>query len=296
MIELSEPLSKRLQRPVQDARYSLLGLVSRWLVPDLIEREFDRLSVFCCFVGHGRSGGSLVGALLNAHPNVVMSNELNALRRLRLGMPTRQLFRLIYLVSKRQVERGSIGGGGYSYAVPNQWQGKHRELMVIGDRKAGATAYEIVRYPALLDTLDRKVGPRKLFIHVVRNPFDTIATTYLKTLPTPGTNANAHLSREISNFFARCSAVEQIETRLGAGSIYYLHHEHLIADPANQIRHICKYLGIEAFPDYLLDCAGILKKSPHKSRRLLEWPALSVADVKHGISKYHWLSDYKAAP
>ncbi len=139
----------------------LLGKASRFFLTAEGGRSFDELQTFCCFVGHGRSGGTLVGALLNAHPNIVMSNELNALRRLGTGLTAQQLYRVIYLVSERQVRRGSMGGGGYSYAIDGQWQGKHRQLTVIGDRKAGATAYEIVLNPGLLDTFDRKVKLRE---------------------------------------------------------------------------------------------------------------------------------------
>ena len=202
-IELSEPLTKRVQRLVQDLRFLLLGKVSRVFVRGERQLNLDELKTFCCFVGHGRSGGTLVGALLNAHPNIVMSNELNALRRLRTGLTAAQLYRVIYLVSARQVRRGSKGGGGYSYGVPGQWQGRHRELTIIGDRKAGATAYEIVCNPDTLVTLERKVGLDKKFVHVIRNPFDTITTTYLKTLAKAEESVGEHLSREIRNYFAR---------------------------------------------------------------------------------------------
>ena len=138
-IVLAEPLSKRLQRGTADIRYLLLGKASRLFLIGHQQPCLDDLTTFCCFVGHGRSGGTLVGALLNAHPNIVMSNELNALRRLATGLSAQQLYRVIYLVSARQVRRGSMGGGGYSYAVDSQWQGKHKDLTVIGDRKAGAT-------------------------------------------------------------------------------------------------------------------------------------------------------------
>src|SRR5688572_21385517 len=214
-IELSEPLGKRLQRLAADARYLLLGQVSRLLLVGETRPAFGQLKTFCCFVGHGRSGGTLVGALLNAHPNIVMSNELNALRRLRLGLSAQQLFRVIYLVSRRQVQRGSIGGGGYSYQVHGQWQGGHQRLTVIGDRKAGATAYEIAQNPGLLDLFARKVELQKKFVHVIRNPFDTIATTFNKTLPRRGEDGDAHLNREIRNYFARCSAVQIIEQTFG---------------------------------------------------------------------------------
>ena len=294
-IELTESLTKRLQRFALDGKYRLLAIASRWLLTPQVRRDLDRLSTFCCFVGHGRSGGTLVGALLNAHPSVVMSNELDALRRLRLGMPGPQLFRLIYLVSRRQALRGSQGGGGYSYAVPRQWQGRHRQLAVIGDRKAGATAYEITRHPESLDILERSVTLDKKFIHVVRNPFDTITTTFLKTTAATGQSAEAHLDREIRNYFTRCLAIGSVEKRFGKGSIHFLHNERLIADPHDQLRRLCEFLRIEPRPDYLDDCASIIRSSPHQSRRTLPWPPRQAAAVRQESRKFGWLADYESA-
>jgi hypothetical protein len=291
-IELVETRAKQIQRHVADVRYLLLGLASPLLLRDGNAPNFGALKTFCCFVGHGRSGGTLVGALLNAHPDIVMSNELNALRRLGTGMTANQLYGLIYLVSGRQVQRGSKGGGGYSYAVEGQWQGRHRELTVIGDRKAGATAYEIVCKPELLTTLERKVNLNKKFIHVIRNPFDTITTTYHKTLPKPGEEADGHLSREIRNYFARCTAVGMIEQRFGASAIFHLHHEQLIAEPESQLRRICLFLGVEPIADYLTDCASIVMKSPNLSRMTLKWPEHQVAAVLKGMQDCHWLTSY----
>jgi hypothetical protein len=295
-IDLAESFGKRLKWRLIDIRYLMLGLFSRVLLMDRNWPDFGKVRTFCCFVGHGRSGGTLVGALLNAHPNAVMSNELHALRRLRTGMSAAQLYRLIYLKTQRQVGRGSIGGGGYSYQVAGQWQGRHRELVVIGDRKAGATAYEIVQHPQALEILDRKVRLDKKFIHVIRNPFDTITTTYQKTRPKPGEHAGSHLSREIRNYFARCTAVKQIEQRFGAASIHHLHHERLIDEPIVQLRNLCDFLRVEPFPDYLRDCAGILQSSPHESRKALEWPEQQVTEVNRAMENCSWLAGYEGRP
>jgi hypothetical protein len=144
----------------------------------------------------------------------------------------------------------------------------------------------------VLATLDRKVALDKKFIHVIRNPFDTIATTFHKTLPRRGEDANAHWAREIRNYFARCTAVRQIEKQFGAASIHYLHHEHLIADPQGQLRQICRFLGVEASEDYIRDCAGILKTSPHQSRKSLKWGNDQIAAVIKGMKDCPWLSGY----
>lgn len=294
-IELVETRAKRIQRHVADIRYLLLGIASPLFLRGGNGPDFGGLETFCCFVGHGRSGGTLVGALLNAHPNIVMANELNALRRLQTGMSAKQLYRVIYLVSGRQVQRGSKGGGGYSYAVDGQWQGRHEELKVIGDRKAGATAYEVVCNPALLTTLQRKVELHKKFIHVIRNPFDTITTTYHKTLPKAGEESDSHLSREIRNYFARCTAVQKIEDKFGPMSIFHLHHEQLIADPVSQLQRVCQFLNLDASPDYLQACASIIMKSPHLSRTSLDWPEHQVAAVMNAMRDCHWLTTYTLA-
>jgi hypothetical protein len=73
---------------------SLLGVLRR-------DPALDRVGSFCLFIGHGRSGGTLAGALLNAHPNAVITNELDALSYIDQGLTQRQLFHLIYQIDKR---------------------------------------------------------------------------------------------------------------------------------------------------------------------------------------------------
>ncbi len=291
-IELVESSRKRLQRRVNDVRELLIGRTSALWFPLISSERFDELRSFCCFVGHGRSGGTLVGALLNAHPNVVMSNELNALRRLQRGLGAMDLYRLICLRSRRQVARGSRGGGGYSYEVPGQWQGRYRSPTVIGDRKAGATAYEIVERPEILVTLDSKVELRKKFVHVIRNPFDTITTTLHKTRRKPGDSPDDHLAREISNYFARSNAITLIEQRFGAASVHHLYHERLVEEPVDQLRALCEFLDVEPLPDYLHACGRILRQSPNQSRRSFQWRPEQRAVVEDAMSACPWLSVY----
>ena len=295
-IELVETIGKRFQRRALDIKYQLLGLFSRFLVTSSVSRALGRAQIFCSFVGHGRSGGTLVGALLNAHPNVVMSNELNALRRLRLGMKQDDLYRLIYIVSKRQVARGSRGGGGYSYAIAGQWQGKHRDILVIGDRKAGASAQELNAHPNLLGLVDERIRLTKKFVHVIRNPFDTIATTFKKTMSGSDSTEHEHLEREIHNYFARCQAVKHVELHFGPGSVHYLDHEDLLSGPHATLAELCHFLGLEASADYLDACAGILMQSPNKTGASINWRPEHLRSVRSGIRNFSWLQRYLSPP
>ncbi len=44
--------------------------------------RFAEIGRFCLFVGFPRSGGSLLGALLNAHPDMVIGQELDSIARM----------------------------------------------------------------------------------------------------------------------------------------------------------------------------------------------------------------------
>lgn len=291
-IRLNRPWPTFLKAYRQTAKCLVLGKLSV-MVPGMVDDTvFKNLKYFCCFVGHGRSGGTLVGALLNAHPNVVMSNELNALRQLRSGLSDIELFRAIYFISRRQARRGSKGGGGYSYHVPGQWQGRHEKIFVIGDRKAGGTAFEIASDPYLLDTLETKVRLGKKFVHVARNPFDNIATTFRKTLPKAGEAPHHHLKREINNYFGRCEAIKLVQARFGITSICYVRHEMLSQRPAEQLRRLCQFLEVPCSEDYLAGCAAIVRTSPNMTRFSVDWPSDLKQTVTERIKFYPWLEGY----
>ena len=43
--------------------------------------RFRTVETLCLFVGHVKSGGTLLGALLDAHPNAVVADEIEAIGR-----------------------------------------------------------------------------------------------------------------------------------------------------------------------------------------------------------------------
>ena len=87
------------------------------------------------FFGHFRSGTTLIGSLLDAHPNIVMSNEYGPLNRWEnwsSKQKTRDYF-FQQLYSKSYADSKGPGTRSpwrhcyhdhYAYAIPDQWQGK----------------------------------------------------------------------------------------------------------------------------------------------------------------------------
>lgn len=253
---------------------------------------FNEITRFCLFVGHGRSGSTLVGALLNAHPEIVLSNELNVIDYVKKGLSHEELCNLIFYMSRVDARRGSRGGGGYTYAVPNQWQGENESLRVIGDRKAGATAIQLFEQPTLTTKLQRTLHVPLHFICVARNPFDTLATTFRKTTRRPQETPETHLERQIGYFFERNSAVMNLIDELGENRVKIVLHEALISDPHGKLAELCGFLDVGVDAKYLNDCASIVKPSANISRKTIDWPPALVDQVLRRMEQVPWLKQY----
>ncbi len=52
---------------------------------------------YCMFIGYPRSGHSLIGSLLDAHPNIIISHELNVLKKLYMGWKEQRIYTEIRL-------------------------------------------------------------------------------------------------------------------------------------------------------------------------------------------------------
>ncbi|MEM9923672.1 MAG: sulfotransferase, partial [Cyanobacteria bacterium P01_D01_bin.50] len=94
---------------------------------------WQEAETFCLFLGYPRSGHSMIGALLNAHPNIIMSHEAAALKYVYVGFDRNQIYDIIFKKAKFSAEKDRKLGG-YNYYVPNQWQGRVEKLKVIGDK------------------------------------------------------------------------------------------------------------------------------------------------------------------
>lgn len=246
---------------------------------------FRHVRCFCLFIGYARSGTSLVGSLLDAHENAIIAHELDVLRFVRPGLTRAQLFSLLCSNSRTFTAAGREWAG-YSYRIADQWQGQADVLKVIGDKTAGVTTRRLAAQPDLLDRLSAKVGVRVKLIHVIRNPFDMIATRHRH-------RPDRSLDLLAARVFALVQAVSQLRTRLGPEVVFDLYHEELIADAATQLRNLCAFLGLEASADYLRSATGIVFPTPHRSRTECDWPAALVDSIHARNARTPFLSHYR---
>ncbi|HET6380052.1 MAG TPA: sulfotransferase [candidate division Zixibacteria bacterium] len=246
------------------------------------------VETYCLFIGHPRSGHSIVGALLDAHPEMTVSDELDALRYVSAGFTRDQVLYLSVRTARHQAahQRRKLGRGGtYSYHVPGQWQGRFRRLRVVGDSRAGWTVRRLSSDPALLRRLEQRMRPLELrFIHVVRNPFDNISTMVIR--------GGRTLEDAIARYFANCRSLVDLRTAIGAERLLTMRHEDLIADPRRQLTDACRLLGVSPTDEYLDACAGVLYARPSRSRSEVDWPEGARRRVARLIDEYEFLRAY----
>jgi hypothetical protein len=279
---LGDPASS-LDWKTARVRASLHGWRQRTRWPE-VER-------FCFFVGYPRSGHSLVGSLLNAHPDAVIAHELGMHRYLAHGFSREQLFGLIL---ERDRSFGSMGRRwtGYDYDVPGQFQGSVRRLRVIGDKLGRATSRVFGADPDRLDQVrDWLVVPIRV-LHVTRNPFDNIATMARRN--------HTSLAGATEQYGHLCELVDTVRGRLRPDELLDLTYESFTADPARRLPELCAFLGLDAPTDYVEACAGVVWGSEPggdaprpPSRRRSEWQPVDVRRVEALIDRYDVLTGYR---
>jgi hypothetical protein len=235
---------------------------------------------FLLFVGHSRSGHSLIASLLDAHPNTLVSHELDALRHLERGHSFGEIIDAIQHNS-RFFERFGRGYSGYSYEVASQYQGRFSELRVIGDKNANGTTRILKRNPGILDVLDRAIPAPVAFVHVVRNPFDNIASRARR--------ARMSLEQATRRYFANANVVARLKLRY-ADSVIDVYLDDLVANPKATLAALLRRLGTPNIDNrYLDDCARIVFTEARRTRDDTAWDPALKRFIADRLGQYDFL-------
>lgn len=264
--------------PWDFVRSSMLKKTFRW--------DFDEIEKYCMFIGYPRSGHTLVGSLLDAHPDVVISHELDALRYLRAGFGKERIFSLILHKDKEFTGKGREWTG-YDYSVEDQWQGRYRRLRVIGDKKGGGSSRHLQTRPDIIEKLRETVDLPLKLIHIVRHPLDNIATHKRKY------SVHPTLQEAIDDYFKRVDANYKLKQQMNDDEWCELTHEEFVDDPVGTITTLINFLGVEPYADFIEASASKVFKSTTNSRNKIEWPQEMVDQVAERSQAYDFLKDYK---
>jgi hypothetical protein len=254
--------------------------------------DFANIESYCMFLGYPRSSHTLIGAMLDAHPNMVVAHELNVLDMVKKKNSRDWIIASILAQSDWFVNKINAQWTGYSYLIPNQWQGKYKQLKVVGDKKGGVSSRLLTQNPQLIEQLQSVLQMNIKIIHVVRNPFDIITTMASWKGEKRIENITGEMLQEqTEQFFMRVEAVQQAKNN-PKYPVFDLYNEQLTAQPAQTLSQLCTFLGVDAPEDYLKDCASIVFAKSKQSRQTAPWNEQLKQWVLNKTQKYDFLKHY----
>ncbi len=247
------------------------------------------MATFCTFVGHNKSGSSLCSALLDAHPDVVLSDEVDLLRYVEHGFQREQLFALAARGARAEARKGRVTARRlepYSYAVAGGSQGSSPRPLVVGDSTTGTSTRRFGADPDLWDRilLDVRPATPKL-LHVIRNPFDPISVMMVR--------GHRSFANSIDHYFDACATVggdppPGRSGRRARGALRGLVDDTAVVTPVAVLvpRRRCRR------PRYLDACAAIVTRQPEPSRVMVEWTNPWITTVERRLADHGFLQGY----
>lgn len=293
-------------------KHSTRKLRKKYCTQSLPENATRSVEKFIFFIGYARSGHSIIGSILDAHPNVVIAHEYSLFHQW-LTMSEQQknrdnLYSILYdnscYNSHKGVRRHNALKKGYTLHINGSWQGRFQDnIVIIGDKSGGMTTKtykihhkEMARvYNEILTTVQVPI----IAIHVVRNPFDNIATMLLfnnhiskKDVSTerPYSNLNG-LSFQINSYFKQVESVVKMIDELNL-NVIEIHNSDLIKNPKHTIRKLCQQLELKCSKQYIDTCSSTIFKHKSRSRFLVNWTPNMIDLVRIKTKSHHFLKDY----
>jgi hypothetical protein len=285
---------KKYKQIISEKQYLKEITPSRyWYLRSMLEsrRAYSALDKGLFFVGYPRSGHSVLGALLDAHSEVVMSHELDALAFLHAGFSKKQLVQMI-IYRSRQFAKAGNRWMGYNYEVPGGYQGRTEQLKLVGDKRGGTTTKWLRRSPELFHKL-KAMFPDTLFIHMYRNPFDSITTSFFRSQKRRGIDFDqTDLYRKADHFFDHARVIHQFEEQ-ALFDFHSIRAEFFLEHPKEVLRSLLNRFSVEVSDDYLDNCTSILFRKPPKRRSELElWDSKTIDYVFQRMEETPYFSGY----
>ena len=280
----------------------------------LLEEDISSVEKFIYFVGYPRSGHSIIGSMLDAHPKIIIAHEYDLFRQWagKSEYCDRQcLYNTLFRNSHNNALHGLRSAAemkkGYTLEMAHSWQGAFRRLKIIGDKAGAMTSRQYNSSPSEFvknyHRLEQTVHVPIRAFHIVRNPFDMIATRLLYSvsdtkgakLSTATEDHKYSNSKQLGYHIYRVfSIAEQVQGIINDCNLTVLeiHNADFIADPKRVLRKACRFLEIDCPEDYLQMCYDKMYRSLSRTRLLVEWPQALIDRVLKQMEKFSFFHRY----
>ena len=307
--EESQVLSGLSQLPLIDKKSSTMEGEER-----LSKSVIHRVKTFVFFLGHARSGHSIVGSLMDSHPHMVISHEFDLFKRLSSGSlaPTKsQIFNSLWINSKHSITTGirtnSVNSKGYTLFMDGLYQGRYVDhIDVIGNKQGGVTTGILRKWPERWLTAFNILKSLNVTLKVIlalRNPYDNIATAVLYKSDLHqsfGTVKQSNETYEVDSvvikgrievYFSYHQAIVNAMKAYDL-DIIEIHSKDLISDPIGTLLKICNGVGVTCSDEYLEICSKKIFRSESRTRHKIKWTDKQLQKIQENIEKYSYLKRY----
>ena len=186
--------------------------------------------------------------------------------------------------------------------IEGLWQGSFNQLQIIGDKSGGRTSENLKSFKGMaclkqmIDTLNNSV----IAIHVVRNPYDMIATqiqwsmlhgnlkdrSVLHTQP----NSSVQIGKANEVFGFASAILSIIQSR--KINVVEIHSEDYIKDPWMSLSKLCSGLGVACSENYIEQCYKKAYRKVSRSRDYIEWDPTVLEYIRETMTKFPFFHGY----
>ena len=297
--------------------HAIPKFVNIYEAPTVNKKYFANLHTMVLTIGFPRSGSSLIGYLLTAHPNIIMAHEPPEKDLYKIDDAMLLLNYILYIDQMRfniakeaqnfgeqcptpsnSVKKRTFYAKNRYVYVPNQYQNHCKSLEVIGIKKS-LRATRQLNTTNVLERFKMNIKRQKMslkFIFTVRNPYDIIITNIMNWAGKKDITDKNYLQKIIEDHIQGLSAMSAdnlaLLNKINAQDVFMNRHEDIIASPSEQLAKLCRFLGVETTEGYLNDCAAVVHEKPRQSRYELDWTEEDKEKVAKIIEQYDFLSHY----
>ncbi len=276
--------------------------------PNAIAKDYGNLQYFVIFLGFPHSGGTIMGAIIDAHPHVILSNEYNVLEELPKFLHAGGRAALFSaLVQNSYKQRNGRSHTGYDYTFP-QYSGRAANMTVVGDKKCGGTTKALMGTREPLQLLHKLRDLAQLPVKVlvkIRDPLDQIATN----------RAREKTKGHVGNYTKQCTCVNGsathrkpagyliaelakkhkfIESLIDTGEMDALvvHHDDLTDNPVAETRRTNEWLSLKNCPAHEALVRGKVHRSARRASVSVEWISQDLASLRALCERVAYLTRY----
>ena len=247
------------------------------------QQSFCDFKSFCLIIGNSRSGSTILGSIVDAHPNAIVANETMASQVFWRGLSKSDILGEIIENSSANFQSGRQSEE-YQYQIGAAPDSKSA-VYVYGDKIWNPATLLLHGDYDLISGLEKTLEAKVVLIASIRNPFDTIATMHKRS--------KAPIEDRIRWFFMHCDALAAIEAKMIKSNFLISYHEQLIDCPDEEISRISRALMLPFDHQHLKNVDRLLYRRPSNSRSSIEWTMAEVDQILERMQRFPFLSIYE---